>query len=160
MSHIASPLQPQQAPPNLALPSELLLKIFSHLDPGTSTCLGLTCKRLYVLHRSLHGSVRLETRCHTARSLASGPKLYELLEEWYEPGFEMCWCGHSRVKTTRVRPVFLFRFSLWSWDGRDKADVTRWSAGWRARRLKGAGRRGSVLGVGLRCFRSRSLGSR
>jgi len=152
MSHLESPSQPQEAPPNLALlPSELLLKIFSHLDPGNSTCLGLTCKRLYKLHRLLHGSVRLETRCYTAHSPAPGPKLYEMLEEWYGPGFEMCWCGHSRVKTARVcPPPFLF--------GRgDSADVSRWSVGRRAWRLKGK-ERGGVLNVRLRCFRSRSLG--
>jgi F-box-like len=150
MSTVTCPPHPQ-TPPVLSslalLPSELLLKIFSDLDPVYSTCLGLTCKRLYVLHRELHGSVRLETRCHTGRN--QGPRLYELLEEWHLPGFEMCWCGHSRVKTARVCPLFLFVLL-----GEGCADVSRWSVGWR---LKGE-ESGSVPSVGLRCFRSRSLG--
>ena len=103
---ISPPPAPAPAPPVLAslplLPSELLLKIFAHLDPGNSICLGLTCKRLYLIHRSLHGSVRLETRVVAPLSPSPGPRLYELLEEWHLPGFEMCWCGHSRVRTARV----------------------------------------------------------
>jgi hypothetical protein len=159
MSHLTSPLHSQPAPPTLTLlPSELLLKIFSHLDPGSSACLGLTCKRLYLLHRSLHGSVRLETRCHTALSPAPGPKLYEMLEEWYGPGFEMCWCGHSRVKTARVGPFyfpFYLRKDVGEGWGEHCADFSRSSAGWS---LKRAGRMGGVLNVGLRYFRSRSSG--
>ncbi|PMD47929.1 hypothetical protein L207DRAFT_561314 [Hyaloscypha variabilis F] len=38
----------------LQLPTEILLAIFSFLDPVTSTCLGLTCTRLYAMHRSQH----------------------------------------------------------------------------------------------------------
>ncbi|KAN0105018.1 hypothetical protein V8E51_010763 [Hyaloscypha variabilis] len=36
------------------LPTEVLLGIFSFLDPVTSACLGLTCTRLYAMHRSQH----------------------------------------------------------------------------------------------------------
>jgi hypothetical protein len=41
---------------------ELHIKIFEHLDAIDSVCLGLTNKRLYSIHRHLHGSVPLSTR--------------------------------------------------------------------------------------------------
>jgi len=41
------------------LPEELVLKIFAHLGPVSSTCLGLTCKQLYTIHRQIHGRVDL-----------------------------------------------------------------------------------------------------
>jgi len=47
---------------------------------------------------------------------------------------------------------------VWGFGGEwSKADGCRWSAEWR---LKRGERWGSVLSVGLRCFRSRSLGLR
>jgi hypothetical protein len=89
------------------LPNELLLKIISHLSPGHSACLGLTCKRLYVLHRELHDSVSLDTRCPTGGSM--GPRLYELLEDWHLPGFKYCWCGYQKI-----RAVVVSFIELWS----------------------------------------------
>jgi hypothetical protein len=41
------------------LAPELQLEIFKHLDPGTLICFGLTCKRLYAIHREFHGTVKL-----------------------------------------------------------------------------------------------------
>ncbi|KAH8773123.1 hypothetical protein F5882DRAFT_381409 [Hyaloscypha sp. PMI_1271] len=38
-----------------SIPPELQNKIFSYLDPVTSTCLGLTSKKFYAIHKSLHG---------------------------------------------------------------------------------------------------------
>lgn len=43
------------------LPTELYLLIFGYLNPIASTCFGLTCRKLYPLHRALHGSVSLAT---------------------------------------------------------------------------------------------------
>jgi hypothetical protein len=104
-SRAAKATTPQsRAPPTLsALPTELVLKIFSYLCPGNSACLGLTCKRFYECHRQLHGNVSLKEWCHTDRSL--GRRLYELLEEWYLPGFVHCWCGYSTVRAVMVSLV-------------------------------------------------------
>ncbi|CAG8959750.1 hypothetical protein HYFRA_00001656 [Hymenoscyphus fraxineus] len=55
------------APPNEVkrdlfnkLPTELLRRIFHYLNPIFSACLGITCKRLYAIHRELHGTVDLD----------------------------------------------------------------------------------------------------
>jgi hypothetical protein len=46
----------------LALPPELHLEIFKHLHPVSSTCLGLTCKEFYPIHKQLHGVVNLRAK--------------------------------------------------------------------------------------------------
>lgn len=46
----------------LDLPSELHMAIFDFLDPIDSTCLGLTNKHFYAIHRRMHGTVPLRTR--------------------------------------------------------------------------------------------------
>lgn len=83
------------------LPHELIIHVYGHLSPGQSACVGLTCKTLYALHREIHGSVPLSSRCTSANATTQGPKLYQLLEEWYPPGFELCWCGHGRLRAVR-----------------------------------------------------------
>jgi hypothetical protein len=44
------------------LPGDVHYAIFDFLDPVDSTCLGLTNKHFYAIHRRLHGSVPLSTR--------------------------------------------------------------------------------------------------
>ncbi|RKU49386.1 hypothetical protein DL546_004492 [Coniochaeta pulveracea] len=44
------------------LPPELHYAIFDFLDPIDSTCMGLTNKHFYAIHRRLHGTVPLSTR--------------------------------------------------------------------------------------------------
>ncbi|KAK4249725.1 hypothetical protein C7999DRAFT_39208 [Corynascus novoguineensis] len=44
------------------LPAELHFVVFDFLDPIDSTCLGLTNKHFYAIHRRLHGTVPLTTR--------------------------------------------------------------------------------------------------
>jgi len=44
------------------LPGELHYAIFDFLDPIDSTCLGLTNKHLYAIHRRMHGTVPLSAR--------------------------------------------------------------------------------------------------
>lgn len=44
------------------LPSELHYAIFDFLDPIDSTCLGLTSKHFYAIHRRMRGTVPLSTR--------------------------------------------------------------------------------------------------
>ncbi|KAK3503512.1 hypothetical protein B0T13DRAFT_132990 [Neurospora crassa] len=46
----------------LDLPPELHMAIFDFLDPIDSTCLGLTNKHFYAIHRRMHGTVPLRTR--------------------------------------------------------------------------------------------------
>jgi hypothetical protein len=42
-----------------SLSTELLLQIFSYLDPVHSTCVGLACRRLYQIHFSKHKRIPL-----------------------------------------------------------------------------------------------------
>lgn len=44
------------------LPAELHFAVFDFLDPIDSTCLGLTNKHFYNIHRRMHGSVPLSSR--------------------------------------------------------------------------------------------------
>ncbi|EFX04809.1 f-box domain containing protein [Grosmannia clavigera kw1407] len=44
------------------LPAELHYAIFDFLDPIDSTCLGLTNKHFYAIHRRMHGTVPLSAR--------------------------------------------------------------------------------------------------
>jgi len=46
----------------LDLPSELHFAIFDFLDPIDATCLGLTNKHFYAIHRRMNGTVSLSTR--------------------------------------------------------------------------------------------------
>jgi hypothetical protein len=61
-------------------PDEVILLIFEKLHPVTSTCLGLTCKKLYPIHRSLHGTVGLKRT--VLGTWQGSPHLGELLGRW------------------------------------------------------------------------------
>jgi len=45
----------------LALAPELQIDLCEQLDKDTSTCLGLTCKAFYLIHRRIHGPTGEET---------------------------------------------------------------------------------------------------
>jgi hypothetical protein len=80
------------------LPPELHLKIFENLHCLVcSTCLGLTCKAFYAIHKAKHGAVGLSQRCYPTesnpRSLTEAiilgkfaTPLHELLKQWLGPG--------------------------------------------------------------------------
>lgn len=71
------------------LPSELHYAIFDFLDPIDSTCLGLTSKHFYNIHRRMHGIVPLSVR-------RSGPNDMEWV--WHLAG-RMMHGGHSDAAT-------------------------------------------------------------
>lgn len=51
-------------PPHITtLPTEMHLKIFSHLNAIYSTCVGLACKQFHEIHFSIHGRVSIEAWC-------------------------------------------------------------------------------------------------
>jgi hypothetical protein len=62
------------------LPPQIHLKIFDILDAVRSTCLGLTCKKFYSIHRGVWGTVPLnawkwyteDNSAHTLRDLLEG----------------------------------------------------------------------------------------
>jgi hypothetical protein len=81
----------------LSLPAELLNAIFSLLDPVNSTCLGLTSKYLYPIHRSFQGTVSLDKWDPPAPA----PPLARLIETWigggrpYDGGLEFVYSTFS-----------------------------------------------------------------
>jgi hypothetical protein len=70
----------------LTLPPEIKVMIFSLLEPSFSTCLGLASKRLYPIHRAIHGKVYL----HIFNCFISDPYCYDhpldYLTEWLGSG--------------------------------------------------------------------------
>ncbi|KIH86795.1 f-box domain containing protein [Sporothrix brasiliensis 5110] len=73
----------------LDLPPELHYTIFDFLDPIDSTCLGLTNKHFYDIHRRMHGAVPLSVR-------RPGPNDMEWV--WHLAG-RMMHGGHSDAAT-------------------------------------------------------------
>jgi hypothetical protein len=63
-------------------PDEVILLIFEKLHPVTSACFGLTCKKLYPIHRSLHGTVGLKRTVLGTWQGPHSPHLGELLGRW------------------------------------------------------------------------------
>jgi len=63
-------LRPAPTASLLDLPNEILLQIFVALPPQYSACLGITCRRLYNIHYSVHGTIKLT------------PVLILLLKNW------------------------------------------------------------------------------
>ncbi|KAL2162405.1 hypothetical protein VTH06DRAFT_7318 [Thermothelomyces fergusii] len=72
--------QPTHGLELMNLPAELHFVIFEFLDPIDSTCLGLTNKHFYAIHRRLHGTVPLTAR-------REGPN-------------ELEWAWHTATNTT------------------------------------------------------------
>lgn len=94
-------------PPILGLPTELHLYIFSYLDPVFSTCLGLTCKPLYLVYQSLRHKVCLFTESRiqfaTLHFTHRPPiTLHHLLLKWAKP-LVFCHLDHGRFVTPRRR---------------------------------------------------------
>jgi hypothetical protein len=66
----------------VTLPLEIHLMIFGHLDRCSSTCLALTSKRLYPIHKSLRGTkIPLAAYCTLADN-KTGKHLYKLIWDW------------------------------------------------------------------------------
>lgn len=61
------------------VPSEVHLELFRHLHRVDSTCLGLTCKKFYNIHRQLHGMVGLG---EWDMSDIHSKQLHMLLKDW------------------------------------------------------------------------------
>jgi hypothetical protein len=70
----------------LKLSTELHFEVFKYLDRVSSTCLGLTCKTFYPIHKKLHGIVRLDRVVFRPRSASwYVVPLGFLLAQWAGP---------------------------------------------------------------------------
>jgi len=94
----------------LTLSSELLLEICTYLDSIHSTCFGLTCKRIYILHKSCHCRVPLSAFTYTcpfryedsvAQRAFTICYLYSHLLEWKPLHLKYC-PGCHRFCETRL----------------------------------------------------------
>ena len=87
----------------ISLPPELQLRVFDLLDRCSSTCLGLTTRIFYRLHRAARGKVPLCAFYFVpGSSNCGGFRLHVLLKEWAGPALQYC----------EVRDKFIDRFDL------------------------------------------------
>jgi len=75
----------------ISLPPELQLTVFGLLDRCSSTCLGLSTRVFYKLHRAARGRVPLCAFYFVpGASDCSGFRLHVLLKEWAGPQLQYC----------------------------------------------------------------------
>jgi len=93
----------------LTLSSDIILEIFDRLSPISSTCLGLTCKTFYTIHREIHGSVDLNTSSSYEITCPMGGeskiaegKLHVFLHGWMWRGANLVWGGLYDLKFITV----------------------------------------------------------
>jgi len=87
----------------ISLPPELQLRVFDLLDRCSSTCLGLSTRVFYKLHRAARGRVPLCAFYFVPGALdCSGFRLHVLLKEWAGPQLQYC----------EIRDRFVNRTSL------------------------------------------------
>jgi hypothetical protein len=66
------------------LPFDIAIKIFRKLNPVYAACAGVTCKYLYVVHRSLWPNIRLNLKARRERRIRR-LDLSVYLREWMKP---------------------------------------------------------------------------
>jgi hypothetical protein len=96
-----------------ALSTELLLQIFSHLDPVHSTCLGLACRRLYHVYSLKHKKIPLDAFTYDcpipSSNLSTMCYLFHHLEDWKPAHLMHCWRCHKFGESdsfTQTGPLF------------------------------------------------------
>jgi hypothetical protein len=93
---------------------EIINNIFSFLSANDSTCLGLTYKRFYTIHRSLHGTVPLlspfvdmDWDMGTGHKVNHEKTLGERLQDWAGTGYWLDWrMAHLQVYHSNQRSDF------------------------------------------------------
>lgn len=84
------------------LSPDLHLEDFSCLDPVSSTCLGLTCKAFYSIHRAMHGTVALTQEVQ----LQPGYRIPEITHDKEFWLFLLTWIGmHSKIDGTLLKII-------------------------------------------------------
>jgi hypothetical protein len=96
-AHLSQDQKPKSRQALINLPAETQLMIFSYLHPVSSTCLGLTCKRFYTIHRKLYGTVRTSDLRFSVKV-----ELQHLLETWMAPKWVWSWLQKRYVKSDEL----------------------------------------------------------
>jgi hypothetical protein len=100
----------------------LKLNIIEVLDPVSSACLGLSSRKMYPLHRSVHKKVGLYEPSYDSRV----PLAYKL-KEWVPKDYALDWQSEKFVKRDRLATLeaerkrerekyWDERRRLWVWD--------------------------------------------
>jgi hypothetical protein len=98
--------RPQETPLLLtSLPSEIHLLIISHLNPCFSVYIGLTCRKLYSAHRSLHEIISAMELDHLGPNKFKWLRLCDYLDEWVGPNWTWSWEKGKLIKTEGVSHV-------------------------------------------------------
>ena len=85
-NHVASTISLPGKVNNTTLHTDGLFMLFELLEPVTSTCLGLTCKEFWAVHKAFHKKpLSIDSSSYY---FGPGPKLYELLGNWMGTGME------------------------------------------------------------------------
>jgi len=109
-------------PPSLTnLPPELHNNIFELLGPVASTCVDITCHRLYAIHRSYYNHVSLYR--HVIDVNGRSHQLIHLLRKWMKPA----WLVGIRPVSGKPLPCFVHVGDWGEWNA-DKvmADYAAW----------------------------------
>lgn len=85
----------------LSLPNELLLKIHKYLCPVTSACLGVTNRRNYSIHRTLHGTVNLtKQQFFFGGGSVAGISLASYMIDWMPEDMKLYLWGRGFIRRT------------------------------------------------------------
>ncbi|KAE9375334.1 hypothetical protein N431DRAFT_463421 [Stipitochalara longipes BDJ] len=97
----------------IALPPELQLRVFDLLDRCSSTCLGLSTRVFYRLHRAARGKVPLCAFYFVpGASDCGGFRLHVLLKEWAGPELQYCEIKDKFVTRTSLEMERIERAKL------------------------------------------------
>ncbi len=106
--HLASYTQLTMAGDHATLPllsTEILVQIFTYLDPVHSTCLALACRRLYHIHFSKYENQRIALESFTYDCPIPGSNhftlcyLFSHLKDWKPKDLVHCWGCHKFCKS-------------------------------------------------------------
>ncbi|RFU25442.1 hypothetical protein B7463_g10896, partial [Scytalidium lignicola] len=120
--HYSTPVEAPRRSHLNDLPPELKLNIIETLDPVSSACLGLSSRKLYPLHRSVHKKVGLYEQ-----SQESKVPLAFKLRDWMPNDYVLDWQGERFVRKERLAELeekrrrereryWDERKRLWVWD--------------------------------------------
>lgn len=99
------------------------LKIFSYLDHVSSTCLGLTCRNLYIIHKAVNGIVP-PVACHLLPPDGQRQRrLYSFLKAWIS-GTGLIW-GKTDLKFVTLERMAEINvaYQVWRMEGRPSSPL-------------------------------------
>ena len=97
------------------MPVEMHLELFKCLDEAQSVCVGLTCRKLYSLHYSIHGKVELHYHRYyigggvymrlTEDADGNAHYLAVLIRDWMGPEYFYPFCARCFERTEKDKAI-------------------------------------------------------